>query len=219
MIEFQDKIEEINEELNKRRPKWTLKAIPSIDFDDISQLIRMHVYKKWKKWDQSRPLKPWLNRTITNQIINILRNLYGRYSRPCLSCAASQGGDLCSIFRKQCSDCPLYKHWEIHRKSAYDTKLPLPLESHTQEVFSIPGTSSDLNDQIEELHRKMKGVLNAVDYLIYQYLYIDGKTDEETAKLLGYKTSEKNRKPGYKRIFKTKQFLVQKAREILESDF
>ena len=38
-----------------------------VDFDDVCQIIRAHIHKKWDQWDQSRPIKPWLNKIIANQ--------------------------------------------------------------------------------------------------------------------------------------------------------
>ena len=107
---FEDYIDVIDEEIKKRRSKWKLTSITWMDFDDISQILRIHIYKKWHLYDPVKPLAPWLNRIITNQIKNLIRNNYGNYARPCLKCAASEGGDLCVIYEKQCSDCPLYAH-------------------------------------------------------------------------------------------------------------
>jgi DNA-directed RNA polymerase specialized sigma24 family protein len=221
---FEDKIDIINREINKRKGRWKLKAIPSIDFEDVSQILRIHIHQKWDKWDQTRPLEPWLNTVLTNQMINLVRNLYGNYARPCVSgdngkpCPANQGGDLCAIYGKQGSVCPLYAYWEKHKKSAYDTKLPLPLESHSQEVFSIPEGSFDISKQIEKLHVEMKKALTPMQYRVYTYLYVEGKTDEEVAKLMGYKTNEKNRFPGYKQIPNMRKVIIQKAKKIISKD-
>ena len=39
---FEDKIQEIDQEIAKRRNKWNLNALSWIDFDDISQILRIH---------------------------------------------------------------------------------------------------------------------------------------------------------------------------------
>ncbi len=223
MFSFEDKILIINAEINKRRGRWKLKAIPSIDFDDVSQILRIHIHKKWHLWDQSRPLEPWLNKVITHQITNLIRNLYGNFARPCLNCAANQGGTppdgLCAIFGKQCSACPLYAHWELHKKHAYDTKLPVPLTGHhEQEVYNIPEDSSDLVKQIQDLHIKMKTALTPLQYRFYDLLFIQGKSEEEVAKLMGYTTTEKNRRVGYKQVPNLKKVIIQKARKIIENE-
>lgn len=226
---FEDKIDVINTEIKKRRGKWKLKAIPSIDFDDVSQIIRIHINEKWYQWDQSRPLEPWVNTVITRQIINLIRNLYGNFARPCVSgdngkpCPANQGVDaqgegLCSIYTKQCNACPLYAYWEKHKKSAHDTKLPLPLDSHSQAVYDIPENNFDITRQVELLHEKMKEQLSPMQYKVYKYLYIEGKDDDEVAKLMGYKTTEKNRFPGYKQIPNMRKLIIEKAKKIIEKD-
>ena len=45
--EFEDFIEVIDREILKRKPKWNLKSLAWIDYDDVSQIIRIHIHKKW----------------------------------------------------------------------------------------------------------------------------------------------------------------------------
>ena len=40
---FEDCILTINQEINKRRGKWQLKAISWMDFDDVAQILRIHL--------------------------------------------------------------------------------------------------------------------------------------------------------------------------------
>ena len=115
-LKFEDCIKVISEEIVKRKSKWTLTSIAWMDFDDISQILRIHIYKKWFLFDQNKPLGPWLNRIISNQIKNIIRNNYGNYARPCLKCAAAQSYDLCAIYEKQGAPCPLYINWVKGKK-------------------------------------------------------------------------------------------------------
>ena len=51
-IKYEDQIEVINEEIRKRRHKWFLDSMPWIAFEDVEQIIRLHIYQKWDKWDQ-----------------------------------------------------------------------------------------------------------------------------------------------------------------------
>ena len=83
---FESRINEIDSEIQKRRSRWRLSSLSWMDFDDISQILRIHIFKKWYLYDDSQPLAPWLNRIISNQIKNLIRNNYGNYSRPCLKC-------------------------------------------------------------------------------------------------------------------------------------
>ena len=50
MLEFEDKLEQIENALEKKRNKWDLDAVPSVDYDDIKQIIMTHIYKKWHLW-------------------------------------------------------------------------------------------------------------------------------------------------------------------------
>lgn len=210
--EFEECINEIDAEIGKRRGKWCLTAICWMDYEDVSQILRIHIYKKWHLYDQTKPLAPWLNRIISNQIKNLIRNNYGNYARPCLRCAASEGGDLCSIYGKQDSSCPLYANWEKGKKTAHNIKIPVPLENHSQEVFNQSENKIDLGENIKRVHSKMEEILKPIEWKVYKCLYIDNKSEEETAKLMGYKTNEENRSPGYKQIKNMKRTIVQKVK-------
>ena len=73
---YEDYSDIIDSELAKRRNNWFLNSVSWIDFDDVSQIIRAHIHRKWDQWDQSRPIKPWLNKIISNQfssLVSILR--------------------------------------------------------------------------------------------------------------------------------------------------
>lgn len=215
---FEDRIEEINFEISKRKNKWNLTALAWMDFDDVSQLLRVHIFKKWHLYDEAKPLAPWINRIITNQIKNLIRNNYGNFTRPCLRCAAAEGTDLCSIYEKQCSACPLYAQWEKTKKRAHDAKLPLSLENHTKEIRSIPSDDYDVEAAAKKLHTQMKIELKPNEWLVYKYLYIDFLEEEKVAKKMGYKTSEKNRQPGYKQIKNIKKSIIIKVKNLLQQD-
>jgi|TARA_R100000808_G_C2118251_1_gene130222 RNA polymerase sigma factor (sigma-70 family) len=213
---FEEHINEIDTEISKRRGKWNLTAISWMDFDDVSQILRIHVHKKWHLYDPQKPLAPWLNRLISNQIKNLIRNNYGNYSRPCLKCDAAEGEDLCKIYEKQCSDCPLYSNWEKTKKVAHDVKIPVPLENHEQEVFNMHDDKSDLNENISRVHKKMKEQLRPIEWKVYKLLYIDNLSEEQAAKKMGYKTSEKNRSPGYKQIKNLQKNIINKVKKFIE---
>ena len=215
-LKFEDCIEKINQEIAKRKNKWNLTAINWMDFDDVSQILRLHIYKKWDLYDQSQPLAPWLNRIISNQIKNLIRNNYGNYSRPCLKCAAAESNDLCKIYEKQDSSCPMFANWEKTKKSAYDVKIPLPLENHAQEVFDLSEHKIDLQKNIKKIHEKMQQCLKPLEWKVYYCLYIKNLDEEQTAKKMGYKTSEKNRSPGYKQIKNIQKTIIKKVKALLE---
>jgi len=215
---FEDCIDEINIEINKRKNKWNLTALAWLDFEDVAQILRIHIYRKWGLYDQNRPLGPWINRVISSQIKNLIRNHYSNFSRPCLRCDAAESDELCVIFARQCAECPLYKQWLTTKKNAYDTKLPVPLENHVQEVFSRTEDSIDIERSAANLHLKMEEILKPVEWRIYKALYVEHKSEEEAAQMMGYRTSEKNRSPGYKQIRNVKKAILIKVRKCLSNN-
>ena len=212
---FEDKILEINQEINKRRHKWNLTTLAWMDFSDVSQILRIHIFKKWNLYDSDKPLAPWVNRIVSNQIKNLIRNNYGNYSRPCLKCAAAEQEDSCTIYGSQCSKCPLYAKWEKSKKSAHDIKLPVPLENHTQEVHNIVQHEIDIEKTAKGIHAKMQQILKPIEWKFYELYYIKHKSEEESAKLMGYKTTEKNRKIGYKQVKNLKKSIMIKVKKCL----
>ena len=217
-LKFEDCIEKIDLEINKRRSRWNLTALSWMDFDDVSQIIRIHIFKKWHLYDQSKSLAPWINTLISNQIKNLIRNNYGNYCRPCLKCAAAESDSLCYIYGTQCSSCPLVAQWEKTKKAAYLTKLPTPLESVQQETEKLELQEFDFETVLKRLNIKLKKVLKSNEWTVYENLYLKNKTEQEVAKILGYKTSEKNRSPGYKQIKNIKKSIIEKAKEIIFED-
>tara|TARA_B100000959_G_C14964027_1_gene616974 strand:- start:577 stop:1281 length:705 start_codon:yes stop_codon:yes gene_type:complete len=214
---FEESFNFINQEIRKRSNKWSLTSLNWMDYDDVSQIIRVHIYEKWHLYDASKPLGPWLNRIISNQIKNLIRNYYGNFTRPCLKCEAQEGESGCKIYESQCSGCPLYEKWEKGKKSAYNIKIPLALEDHLFEVQSISvNDATTLETNMKKLHGKMKVSLKHNEWIVYEGLYIKNQSEEEIAIKLGLKSNEKNRKPGYKQIQNIKKSIVKKAKNIIE---
>ena len=212
---FESKILEINQEISKRKHKWNLTSLAWMDFSDVSQILRLHIYKKWDMYDQKQPLAPWINRIVSNQIKNLIRNNYGNYSRPCLKCAAAENEDACNIYITQCSKCPLYAKWEKSKKSAYDIKLPVAYENHVQEIHNIKENDLNIEKAEKNIHNKMYQILKPIEWKFYELYYVKHKSEEDSAKLMGYKTNEKNRKIGYKQVKNLKKAIMIKVRKHL----
>jgi DNA-directed RNA polymerase specialized sigma24 family protein len=225
---FEEKHQEIDVEIKKRRGKWFLDSLAWFDFEDVEQIIRAHIFKKWEQWDQSRPLAPWINRIITNQMKNILRNIYSNFVRPCLNCPFNQSrssdspgikpGSLCGFTNsgEQDSECPLYAKWEKTKKAAYDIKMAVTIENHPSEIFSMQDSDIDIDSSIEKLSKELCKVLPEKQYKIYEMLYVKHMDEEEVAKVMGYKTTEKGRKAGYKQLKNLKKIFKEKAINILK---
>jgi len=223
---YEDCFDIIDQELSKRQGKWFLSSLAWIDFDDVKQIIRTHLYKKWEQWDQERPLRPWLNRIISNQLKNILRNYYSNYAKPCLTCPFNQSGvteegefGLCGFTesKTQCGECPLYAKWEKTKKAAYDIKMAVTIENHAHEIKYKNTSSFEIEEAERKLHIEMQNALSVKNYEIYEMLFIKNMEDEEVAAKLGYKTNEKGRKAGYKQIKNLKKQFKQKAEKILKT--
>ena len=215
-IKFEDYIEQIDAEIKKRRSKWNLTALSWMDFDDVSQILRIHIFKKWHLYDTKKPLNPWINRIISNQIKNLIRNNYGNYCRPCLKCAAAEAGALCYIYGKQSEACPLFANWSRTKKQAYNAKLPVSINDHTYEINSTEYSDIDILGVMDKISAKMEEVLKPAEWKIYQALYIEHMSEEDAATLMGYKTNEKNRVPGYKQIKNVKKAIIKKVKRMLE---
>ena len=225
-LTYEGQYDIIEQELNKRRGKWFLKSLAWMDYDDVKQIIRTHLYKKWDQWDQERPLKPWLNRIISNQLKNILRNHYSNFARPCLNCPFNQSGisetdekGLCGFTksRTQCGECPLFAKWEKTKKAAFDVKMPVAIESHIHEIECGGSFSFGLEHAERKLHAEMKKILTKKNYEIYIMLFVENLSDEDVANKLGYRTTETGRKAGYKQIKNLKKQFKAKAEYILKT--
>ena len=153
---YEESISIIDREILRRRGKWTLNSLSWLDFDDVSQIIKLHIFKKWHLYNPAKPLVPWLNRIITNQLKNIIRNNYGNYCRPCLKCAAAESDSLCYIYGTQNSSCPLFAQWERTKKAAYLTKLPTNLESVEHETEKLELKEFDFDTILSRLNKQLK---------------------------------------------------------------
>ncbi|MGA0119973.1 MAG: hypothetical protein ACO3HJ_00805 [Methylophilaceae bacterium] len=219
MYSFEDKLKEIEAALERKRSKWDLDAVAYVDYDDIKQIIMSHIYKKWHLWDQSKPIEPWLSRVVSNQFKNLLRNHYGNYARPCLRCKFNSGGESCLKTKSgnQDTSCSDYKDWAQKKKAAYDIKLAVTMENHMNEIEERKDTFLDLELASKKLQNEMSSHLNSRHFMAFKMLFIQNKSEEEVAKYLGFKTSEKKRSAGYKQIKNLKKIFQEKAKEIIKN--
>jgi hypothetical protein len=215
---FEDCIDIIDLAVRKQKSKWRLDAIAWFDYEDVEQIIKSHINKKWLLWDQARPLEPWLNTIITNQIRNLIRNHYGNYVKPCATCVFNMGDNSCSATASgvQNSQCIDYKKWEDSKKAAFDLKMPVSAENHYYELSSRTQQTFCFETSLEKLNYYMKEELSPLHYQAYQMLFFGDASEEEVAALMGYKTTEKKRKAGYRQIKNLKKLFHQKASLIIK---
>jgi RNA polymerase sigma factor (sigma-70 family) len=209
---FEESISIIDNEISKRRNKWNLSSLTWIDFDDVSQIIRIHIYKKWHLYNPKKPLAPWVNRIISNQIKNLIRNNYLNFIKPCAQCPEAEPDEGCKKFGKQCSSCPLYKEWEKNKKHAYNLNMPVSFESLENCVDTSYNDSIDIDKFKLDLDQKMKKFLKPLEWKLYEMLYIKKMTEKQAAKKMGYKSTEENRNPGYKQIKNMQKAIIKKIK-------
>ena len=170
-----------------------------------------------------RDLKPWINKIITNQFKNILRNYYLNFAKPCASCPfdGSATAENSCLFTKtgvQDCTCPLYKKWSKYKKNAHDVKIPLRLDSMEFDQVSDSNPSHfEINNCIGRVEKELKKELHDKYYSVYVMLFVDNKTEDEVAKELGYKSNEQGRTVGYKQIKNIKKMIKEKVIKIIKN--
>lgn len=192
MEQFEDHYDYIIEQIQKRRNKWNLDGIAWMDFDDIVQIISSHVYRKWDMWDQDRPLGPWLNKVISSQLKNIIRNNYKNCSK-----------DLDAKQRKR-------------QEQKRNVKMPLSWEFHFFEISNMAADCLPLEQIVLEIKKEMRDEVDEKYYNAFLMLFFEDNTDEEVASFLGYKSNEPHRKAGYKQIRNLKNMFKEKVAAILK---
>jgi hypothetical protein len=227
-VTYEESIPLIAEELKKRKSKWRLTSLAWMDFHDVEQRVLLHLFKKWDKWDQEKPLLPWLNTVIQNQIINIVRNNYSNYARPCLKCPHNMGGNLCDLYGKQSSQCktsPIpglisYQKWEKSKKHAYDVKLAVSIsderifgEGNEFDARASDSSSFDFEGMVPKIHLRIQEKLTVLEQRIYDYLFIQNLSEDETIKEMGYTNG--TTKTGYKLVKKIRGQIIVKAKELI----
>lgn len=217
---FEDCADIIDAAIQRQRGKWQLDAISWLDYEDVSQIIKLHIYNKWHMWDQKRPLEPWIGRIIHNQIRNLRRNLYGNYTRPCLQCEFSTGETTCSITpsKLQCEQCVLYKKWAKRKKTGLNLKVTVSTENHHHEISSRPHAEVNYDESLKKLNKRMAEELSDQHYQAYIMLFFDEATEEDVAMFMGYKTSPAKRKAGYRQVKNLKKMFKSRVIEILSNE-
>ena len=96
--------------------------------------------------------------------------------------------------------------------------MALPLEKHREQVNEVEVSPADIELGILKLNKKLKEILKPNEWIVYEGFYMMNKTESEIAETLNFKTTEKNRTPGYKQIKNIQKSILTKARKILEKN-
>jgi hypothetical protein len=214
---YEDFSDVIDLAIKKQRSKWRLNAVKWFDFQDVEQIIKTHIAKKWHMWDQTRPLEPWIGRIISNQLRNLIRNHYGNYVKPCTNCKFAHG-DFCNhtASKKQDTSCELYAKWAKFKKSGLELKIPFSTEDFHTEVNNQRYTDFDFDTSLKRLDIYMEIKLSETHYIAYRMLYFEDKNEEDVAKFMGYKISPQKKKLGYRQVKNLKKKFLEVALEILQ---
>tara|TARA_R110000744_G_scaffold14957_1_gene42162 strand:- start:3740 stop:4414 length:675 start_codon:yes stop_codon:yes gene_type:complete len=217
---YEDKREDLDQLLLKYRPKWQLSALAWLDYDDVCQIIRLHIYNKWHLWDQSRPFNPWASMIISNQIKNLIRNNYTSFAKPCLRCPHNMGGVLCDWTKSNEQDrtCPIFNKWKKKKEIAYNIKLPLSLDeniaSGAMSTIRIDYAKSSI-----KLHNLVIKRLSERHKAIYIMLYVEHKDEQDVAERFGFKGDSTKRKTiRYKQISNLKKKFYKIAIKIMQEN-
>lgn len=218
---FEQRIPEIDREIQKRRHKWVLSTIA---WEDVTQTLMLHIFVKYDTFNPKRgKFQHWVNRVISHQWSNILRkNLY-KHSRPCIQmggCAYNLGEDACGFTAsgKQCKECPIYARWHNRKINQFNIVQSLPLENHVQEANNIQSDFLDIETAKRIIDEKIKGKLKPFEYQVYEMLFIKNMTEEQVGAALNYKKSKNSNIAGYQTIKALKTKFVCLAKEIIQQD-
>ncbi len=233
---FEERYEQICFELDKRRGMWDLAAVP---WPDARQMILLRIYQQYGKFNPTKKDKDgrpvefshWVQSVITRAVHNIWRDNLCKWSRPCLGnpkhgmerCAFNGGGDLCTATKsgKQCGECKLYKDWEKGKKRQHDIKQTLPIENHIQEVSNIQSDFTDIEGKKRIIDREMQKRLPPNEWKVYRMLMIDGKTERQAARAMGFKNDPKRKTKmyrGYLAVLALRHKFVDVAKKVIEAE-
>tara|TARA_Y100001937_G_C7115698_1_gene330030 strand:- start:176 stop:847 length:672 start_codon:yes stop_codon:yes gene_type:complete len=204
---YEDFSDVIDAAIKKQRSKWRLNAVKWFDFDDVEQIIKTHIAKKWHMWDQERPLEPWIGRIIANQMRNLIRNHYGNYVNPCPKY---------QFANHDSSTCPICLKWKKSKKTGLELKIPLSTEDFATEIQGRTYTDFDFTTSLRRLNIQMRIKLTNTHYIAYRMLYFEDKTEEDVARFMGYKISPQKKKLGYRQVKNLKKKFLEAALEILQ---
>jgi len=224
---FQQHEQLINKEVDKRSTRWRLDALIYISWPDVRQMLLMHVARKIHLWNPEKsPLSHYLNRMLSNQIKNTLRNLYGSFQNPCIKCPHNLGGDRCSAFITQKNlACELFSHWEKNKRYkqeiafAQSADANIPGEDNNnlkRELISRPCNFLDFDKKIPEFNNLLKQKLRPLEWKAYTLLFIEHLTDLQAARQLNYSTDGGKTSTGYKIIAKLKTAIYKKSQQVVK---
>ncbi len=216
MVTFEEKSEIIDKIIYSKRSLWRLDRFHYISFEDIAQIVRIHIAKKIHTYKEDKgSFEGWVGKVAVNKIKNEIRDHYGKFVSPCNKCPFNKGENLCSLTKSgiKSSECKAFKKWEKSKKNAYELKLASSLEDYDGAGAEI---DFDVATSVEKFHAIMKSILTERLYEAYTYLFIEHLPDNEVVERLKFKTKERDRIPGYRQLSNIKLKIMQAAKKAIQ---
>lgn len=200
-------------------------SISHINWEDVEQIIRTHIFIKWEKWDQTKNFDRYWGRAIDNQIKNIKKSIFGRFVSPCGDCKFNLGDGKCAKNESgaQTNECDLYAKWEKKKKSGYNLLLARStnetFQDDEQEIrFEPAGGIINISEATKRLHKLMMEKLPEKLAKFYKMRYIDGLEDSVISFAFGFMTTEEGRLPGYRQLYNMEVEVRELATHIVYSE-
>lgn len=172
---FEEGLKDFDEVLILYKSRWTL---ADYAWSDLAQDIRIHACEKWHLYDQTKPLKPWAARLISNFIKNELRNRYYIYQSPCLKCEMFLGEGQCKLYGECSKKCKLYKKFVDKKGQAAGLYFPVSYEgSNYDAVQQFTCSSTDFAGNLE-------GMLSGVHKQIFHLFNSSGFSTTKIARTM-----------------------------------
>jgi len=217
MFFFEDKIQDIEELLQRNKHRWHLDAVQWMDYKDVCQIIRLHIYNKWHLWDQKRNFKPWCHTLICHQITNLIRNHYTSFQKPCLKCPHYTSDTGCAFTKSGHQDdtCEVYSRWSKKKKSKHDVEMTLAIENQVVEHEVPIHNEFDYDHSSNRLHFEVMKRLNEKHRRVYKLLFID-QEDESVVTKIASEMDDNN--PKYKTLDFLKKRFVEVAQQVMREE-
>ena len=214
---FQAATDEIQRLIARRRASWRLVSI--MEYEDVSSILLAHIWKKWAQYDPAKPLDKWVNKVVSHQLRNLMRNNCFKNSRPCIAatpygtcCSYNGGGDLCRWTKSgvQDSSCRFFKAWMERKHDKFAVATPLSIENHIDESHSRPDDFFDVERAKAVVDANIKRRLTKEEYRVYVLLYVKHLSMEDARKKLGVKKTDAHYMKTYMRV----RSMSEKAKEV-----
>lgn len=202
---FAEHLEEFQSLIAKRRHKWRATSI--MEWEDIYSLLLTRCYQQIHHYDATKPLDRWVNKLISNAMMNMLRDNLYRDQRPCLSgqapgfsmgssygrgcsCCLAHGGCSWTKSGTQDESCKFFAAWMRKKHTKFAISTPLSIENHTDEYHSHQDDFLDIEAAKKVIDDNIKKRLTKEEYRVYVYLYVKHLSMEETLKKMGFKKND-----------------------------